>query len=86
MDSSPARRARAVAEANLLEAGIAISALAVPLLLTAAGALYSWALGDQPTTTQRGKHRAAVGCIRLFDSLIFCQDVVEHFRLLSPVH
>jgi spermidine synthase len=34
---------------GLLEAGIAISALAVALLLTAARALYSWALGDQPT-------------------------------------
>jgi spermidine synthase len=34
---------------GLLEAGIAISALAVPLLLTAARALYGWALGDQPT-------------------------------------
>jgi spermidine synthase len=33
---------------GLLEAGIAVSALAVPLLLAAARALYTMALGDQP--------------------------------------
>jgi spermidine synthase len=33
---------------GLLEAGIAISALAVPLLLSAAGAAYVWILGDLP--------------------------------------
>ena len=34
---------------GLLEAGIALSALAVPLLLMVARALYTAALGDQPT-------------------------------------
>jgi len=33
---------------GLLEAGIALSALAVPWLLTAAGTLYAWVLGGQP--------------------------------------
>ena len=42
------RVTRPVLVYGLLEAGIALSALAVPLLLMAAGALYASLLGDQP--------------------------------------
>ena len=34
---------------GLLEAGIAVTALAVPVLLAVIGAVYVWALGDQPS-------------------------------------
>ena len=43
------RVTRPVLAYGVLEAGIALSALAVPLLLLAARALYSSILGDQPT-------------------------------------